>query len=532
MGRDAFTAVSNMGLSAALVADAYLAAVVPPGLDRPQRARAQEWASAFLGTLLRHVAGDPRALGDMESQLRRIAYEVVREGDDAGVLIDRFDAGRHIILDAMLAAGQPAASVSDADDRLRLAQQAVRAAIRDAVAHYERIIEMSVAEVTAAIEGGAAPEDVMHVTAGALCALVESDRARVWLDIGSGRLELVASAGSTSPMGFFVSSERGVLGDILHGRRPVRMCPVDPEQWEAAVPTLPIPGSALFVPLAAVGRAFGLVYALRNDPVPFSDAAERLAVRFVERVEPALAWAMQLRSLQRWTEASQDFLRMTTHELRRPLTVLRGYLDMLGSVGPDDATMLHGRMSRAADQLAELLTGISDTVTLEDPARPLDVTPTTIGGLLDSVLAAARDEAEQMGVTLLVDVDDPEVDLRCDVDDVAHALANLLSNAFRHTRAERHVWLRATTEGRLVSFTVRDEGPGITPGDEQKLFLKYYRSEATRRAGISGSGLGLYFVRLVAERHGGRVAVENAAEGGACFTLELPLEPGMVAWSI
>jgi signal transduction histidine kinase len=253
----------------------------------------------------------------------------------------------------------------------------------------------------------------------------------------------------------------------------------------------------------------------------------------VERVEPALAWAMQLRSLQRWAEASQDFLRITTHELRRPLTVLRGYLDMLDDVEPADAVILRQRISRAADQLVELLSGVTDTVTLEDPARSLTLRKLPVGELIETVVRNAADEAVQQRVDLQVEVSDGDTVIECDVENASHALANLLSNAFRHTDGRRRVWLEASSDrSRFARFAVRDEGRGISDGDESKIFLKYFRSEATRRSGSPGSGLGLYFVRLVAERHGGRVAAENSAAGGAVFTLELPLEPGLVPWSL
>jgi signal transduction histidine kinase len=464
-----------------------------------------------------------------------VAAQVVRTGDDPGVLLDRFDAGRHVILRALIERGEATtpAAIVDADDGLRAVHHAIRTAIHDAVGDTEREIDGAVVEVSRAIEGGANPDEVMRVAAASLCGLVAADRARLWLDIGGDRLELVASAGGSAPMGFFVSSEQGVLADILNGAAPVRQCPVDPRAWEAAVPNLPIPGSALFLPLAAAGRPFGMLYALRNDPVAFSSIAERSGARFVERVEPALAWAMQLRSLRRWADASQDFLRFITHELRRPLTVLRGYLDMLDAVGPDEGAVLRERMGRAADQIAEMLTGISDTVTLEDPVRALDLSRITLGELVDTAQLAAGDEAEQQGVQLIIDVVEGDTVVQCDVDNVVHALANLLSNAFRHTAGARRVWLGAAPAGtRFVRFTVRDEGAGIASGDLGKIFHKYYRSDAARRSGSAGSGLGLYFVRLVAERHGGRVAAENRSGGGAGFTLELPLEPGLVAWSI
>lgn len=522
-----------MGLSAAAVREGYFAAVVPPGLSPEDDARAREGAEAFLQILLRHVAGAPEALGEAEVLLRAIAAQVVEEGDDAGVLLDRFDAGRHVLIRALLDGGAPAREASDADDRLRVAQIAARTAIRDAVAGYEAVIDEAVAAVTSAIERGGAPEEALHVAAASLCGLVGADRARVWLDAVGGRLELVASAGSTSPSGFYVSSARGILAEIMHGVEPMRQCPVDPNEWSAAVPTLPVPGAALFLPLAAAGRPFGLVYALRTQPDPFSNSALRRATRFVERVEPALAWAMQLRSLQRWAEASQDFLRITTHELRRPLTVLRGYLDMLGDVEPQEAVILMERITRAADQLAELLSGVTDTVTLEDPARSLTLRHISIQDVVDNVVRNAADEAAQQGVTLLVGAPVDEVVMQCDIDNVQHAIANLLSNAFRHTDGQKRVWMEAESDAaRYVRFTVRDEGEGIPEGEGDKLFLKYYRSASTRRTGAGGSGLGLYFVRLVAERHSGRVTAENAPEGGARFTLELPLEPGLVPWSM
>jgi signal transduction histidine kinase len=522
-----------MGLSSAVVGERYLAAVVPTGLPATDDARAREGANAFLEILLRHLAGDPGALADAEVMLRAVAAQIVEEGDDAGVLLDRFDAGRHVLIAAVLEAGASAEQAAECDDRLRLAQSAMRTAIRDAGVAFDAVIDAAVGTVTQAIESGTAPAEAMRVAATTLCGLVNADRVRIWLEAGGGRLELVASAGSTSPIGFYVSSERGVLAEIMQGVEPQRQCPVDPEEWAAAVPSLPIPGAAMFVPLATVGRPFGLVYALRNEPRGFSDAGMRRALRFVQRVEPALAWAMQLRSVQRWAEASQDFLRITTHELRRPLTVLRGYLDMIGDVEPAEATVLMERITRAADQLAGLLSGVTDTVTLEDPARGLSVRRIRVEELVDGVVRNAADEAAQQGVHLLVDVDGGDAMLQCDIDNVQHALANLLSNAFRHTAGDRRVWLGAESDGaRFVHFTVRDEGAGVREGDEERVFEKYFRSEPTRASGSPGSGLGLYFVRLVAERHSGRANAGNDPRGGAVFTLELPLEPGVVPWSM
>src|SRR5690348_5213658 len=113
--------MSEMGLSSATVGEQYLAAVVPSGLPPEDDARAREGANAFLQILLRHVAGDAGALAEAGVLLRAVATQIVEEGDDAGVLLDRFDAGRHVLIAAILEAGAVPAEAADCDDRLRMA---------------------------------------------------------------------------------------------------------------------------------------------------------------------------------------------------------------------------------------------------------------------------------------------------------------------------------------------------------------------------------------------------------------------------
>src|SRR5258708_2225044 len=157
MGREPSPMVSTAGLASAAVGEAYIDAVVPPGLAEADHARASEGATAFFNILLRHVAGDPEAMPQAEAMLRSVATEVVEQGDDAGVLLDRFDAGRHVLIQAILESDMPREMAAVADDRLRIAQSAARTAIRDATVAYDSIIDNAVGQVTRAVEGGAAP---------------------------------------------------------------------------------------------------------------------------------------------------------------------------------------------------------------------------------------------------------------------------------------------------------------------------------------------------------------------------------------
>ena len=398
------------------------------------------------------------------------------------------------------------------------------------------------ARVLGQTTGTSDPEAVLQAATAAFADLVGADTVRLWADVGGGSLELVASAGdegdALAGRTFFVSSERGRLAETLRARRPQRRAPLGDSEmlraWQAMVPGLrrrPVAG--LFLPLCLAERSFALLYGVRYEDRPFSSSDERLGDRLARRIEPTLAWSLQARTARRVSAATQDFLRITTHELRRPLTVLRGYVEMLRTADDQEAPVFRERIERASDRMATLLSEITEMVMLEDPQRPLDIAAHRLGDLAARIEWPARDEAEQRGCELVAQVGDPDAIVNCDRHHIEHAVANLLSNAFRHTGGHRRVWLSIGTSGaRTWRIAVRDEGDGVNPGEVERIFDKYYRSEQTRQSGWEGSGLGLHYVRLVAERHGGRVSADNLETGGAEFTLVLPVAAGVAPWSI
>src|SRR5690606_10158164 len=102
------------------------------------------------------------------------------------------------------------------------------------------------------------------------------------------------------------------------------------------------------------------------------------------------------------------------------------------------------------------------------------------------------------------------------------ALQNLVANAVRHTPDGGTVHVSAARDDGHVRLRVQDSGPGISPDHLPLVFDRFYKADAARAAGDSGSGLGLSIVKAIVERHGGRVTASNAPEGGARFEIELP----------
>ncbi|WP_018568543.1 sensor histidine kinase [Streptomyces sp. PsTaAH-124] len=216
------------------------------------------------------------------------------------------------------------------------------------------------------------------------------------------------------------------------------------------------------------------------------------------------------------------------HELRSPLTNIRGWLEVArdGLVDPDPALLssLHDEalvLQRVIDDLQDL--AAADAGTLRLHREPLGARD-----LLDQVAAAHRVAARAAGVTLRTDrADGPCLD--ADPVRMRQVLGNLVSNALRHTPADGTVTLAAHRDGGTVVLTVADTGTGIAPDDLPHVFDRFWRAEKSRSRRTGGSGLGLAIVRQLVEAHGGTAAAASEPGAGSVFTLRLPAAPDEAA---
>ncbi|MEW2295514.1 HAMP domain-containing sensor histidine kinase [Streptomyces sp. NPDC006743] len=212
------------------------------------------------------------------------------------------------------------------------------------------------------------------------------------------------------------------------------------------------------------------------------------------------------------------------HELRSPLTNIRGWLEVArdGLVDPDPALLasLHDEalvLQRVIDDLQDL--AAADAGTLRLHREPL-----VAGDLLDQVTAAHRVAARTAGVALRTACEDG---LCLDADPVRmrQVLGNLVSNALRHTPSGGTVTLTARADGDEVVLTVTDTGTGIAPEDLPHVFDRFWRAEKSRSRRTGGSGLGLAIVRQLVDAHGGTATAAGELGAGSVFTLRLPAAP-------
>jgi signal transduction histidine kinase len=218
-----------------------------------------------------------------------------------------------------------------------------------------------------------------------------------------------------------------------------------------------------------------------------------------------------------------DFVSFVTHQLRTPLAGIRWMLELAeqGKLEPDVATCVEdARLS--AERLIALVNDLLDVVRLES-GRVLNAPePTAMEAIVREVvaelgpLAAAREQA------LTVDTGDVPLVL-VDPQLARQAVVNFLSNAIKYTPERGAIHVSAGLAGNLVRLSVRDSGIGVPLAAQPHLFQKFFRAENAQVIDTEGTGLGLYLVRLIAQRSGGDVACESTEGEGSTFTLTLPV---------
>lgn len=264
-----------------------------------------------------------------------------------------------------------------------------------------------------------------------------------------------------------------------------------------------------------------------REMAALTDDLGRMLVRLRSSLDQSARSAVEA---NRARDDMQRFLVDMAHELRTPLTALKGYSDlyaggMLEQTSDVDRAMARigsesERLHRLADDMLQLARGASDTA----PIEGLDLV-VVAGAVADDLRAAYPDHS------ILLDVGPEEACIVRGVQGRIHqAILNLGSNACQHTSsgpdADTIVEIRLATDDQLATVSVIDHGPGVDPGDRDRVFLPFYRAEASRhRDGAVGAGLGLALVTQIADQHQGTVTLDETPGGGATFRLQLAMAP-------
>ncbi len=229
--------------------------------------------------------------------------------------------------------------------------------------------------------------------------------------------------------------------------------------------------------------------------------------------------------LRRLENARRDFVANVSHELKTPITSIKGFVETLleGAIhDPQHALEFLRIIGRQVDRLHQIIEDLLSLSRLEQEAEQgrIVLNGRRLRPILQAALQACADRAREKQITL--ELSCPE-DLRARLNGplLEQALVNLIDNAIKYSESGSRVEVAASREDRWVAVRVRDQGVGIAKEHLPRLFERFYRVDPGRSRKVGGTGLGLAIVKHIAQAHGGRVAVESTPGQGSTFTLFL-----------
>ncbi len=231
--------------------------------------------------------------------------------------------------------------------------------------------------------------------------------------------------------------------------------------------------------------------------------------------------------LRELNELKNRFIGMAAHDLRKPVGVILTYsafvLDEAGDRLDDEQRgFLRASLAAAAD-MQRLIDNFLDVSVIESGHLRLEPSRATVAEILAGAVPLVRLVAARKKVELLTEAGNDQRPVTVDVAKLQQVLVNLLSNAVEHSKAGQRVWLAARREETELVLSVRDEGPGLAPADQKRLFAPFARADTRKTAGERSVGLGLAIARLVVEAHGGRIRVESEPGHGSTFIASIPV---------
>lgn len=227
---------------------------------------------------------------------------------------------------------------------------------------------------------------------------------------------------------------------------------------------------------------------------------------------------------QQMERMRKEFTGNVSHELKTPLQTISGYSELMaqGLARPEDVQGMAERILREARRMSTQVDQIL-TLTRMDEGLEVKREAVNLNGLIGSVQADVQETASRSRVSVTVQEPDVLVVVQGNPQLLRSVVFNLTENAIKYSAPDSHVQLELRSDGGEAVLLVKDDGPGIAPADQERIFERFYRVDKSRSRQLGGTGLGLAIVKNAIRLHGGTVSVDSEPGKGSVFTVRLPV---------
>lgn len=270
--------------------------------------------------------------------------------------------------------------------------------------------------------------------------------------------------------------------------------------------------------------------------IPFPDNKIFLVKMFPvynsdERVMGAIAILEDFTAMHKMEKTINDFVAMVSHELKTPLTSIKGFVETLlegGLSNPQVTRRFLQVINEETNRMARLVIGLLDlTRAMREDVDIQELNPVDTTKLIREALHLFEHLAEEKEIKLILSIPDNLPSIRANEDKMRQVLINLVDNAIKFTSIKKpgkgEVEVRAYASTGSVHIMVRDTGIGIAADESENIFKKFYRVKSGAAAELGGTGLGLSITREIVTGHGGKIELESIPDQGTTFTVVLPI---------
>jgi signal transduction histidine kinase len=298
---------------------------------------------------------------------------------------------------------------------------------------------------------------------------------------------------------------------------------------------LPDAQGQILIPICRDSGIIGVIFLQTNDKTGFDVDVVAFLSRLSDHAAIAISNAQLYAELQGANSAKSEFVSAAAHELKNPLTSIKGYSDLLGggAVGPisDEQAEFLNTIRSNAERMGTLVSDLQDISRIEAGQLQLHFSREPLEDLLSEVNSLLNKQIEDKGQNLEIQLPEDLPSLWCDNTRLVQILTNLISNAYKYTPSGGQIKVQAgrfadqvdeKEADKMVLVSVTDDGIGISQEDQKRVFQQFFRSEDKQVRETTGTGLGLSISKNLVEMQGGELWFESVLGQGTTFHFTIP----------